>query len=75
MEAQLAAIEKFCAENDGTFALGIGQKGGWSAMLNFGREAPDSPMAAGSAIGGGGPETTAAEAITDVVEELQLDCS
>jgi hypothetical protein len=74
MEAQLAAIEKFCRENEGSFALGVSQKGGWSAMLNFGREAPDSPMAGGSAIGGGGPESTAAEAITDVVEELHLDC-
>jgi hypothetical protein len=70
MEANLAAIETFCAGHEGTFALGVGQKGGWSAMLNFGREAPDSPMAGGSAIGTG---ATAAEAVAAVVEELRLD--
>jgi hypothetical protein len=70
MEANLAAIEKFCAEQEGTFALGVGQRGGWSAMLNFGREAPDSPMAGGSAIGTG---DTAAEAVAQVVEEAKIE--
>jgi hypothetical protein len=70
MEAKLAAIAKFCAEHEGTFALGIGQKGGWSAMLNFGREAPDSPMAGGSAIGAG---DTALEAIDGVISEAKIE--
>ena len=70
MEAKFAAIAKFCAANEGTFALGHGQKGEWSAMLNFGREAPDSPMCAGSAIGIG---DTAEEAINGVIDEAKIE--
>lgn len=70
LEDKLAAIEKFCREKEGTFALGVAQKGGWSAMLNFGREAPDSPMAAGSALGSG---DTAEEAIDGVIDEARIE--
>lgn len=70
MEAKLEAIAKFCAANEGTFALGHGQKGEWSAMLNFGREAPDSPMAGGSALGSG---KSAEEAIDGVIAEARIE--
>lgn len=70
LEDKFAAVAKFCAENEGTFALGIGEKGGWSAMLNFGREAPDSPMAGGSALGSG---DTAEEAIDGVISEAKIE--
>lgn len=41
---------------------------GWSVMLNFGREAPDSPMAGGSALGAAG---TAAEALRQALDEAR----
>jgi hypothetical protein len=70
LEDKLVAIEKFCEEREGTFALGVSTKGGWSGMLNFGREAPDSPMVGGSAIGSG---ETAEEAIDGVIEEAHIE--
>jgi len=72
MQAKLAAVEKFCVENEGAFSLGFGLRGGphWSAMLNFGREAPDSPMAGGSALGSG---DTAEEAIDGVIGEARIE--
>jgi hypothetical protein len=71
MEAKLAAIAKFCAENEGTFSLVChGRDGHWSAMLNFGREAPDSEMVAGSAIGSG---DLAEGAVDGVVSDLKLE--
>jgi hypothetical protein len=71
MESKLAAIAKFCAENEGSFSLVChGRDGHWSSMCNFGREAPDSPMVAGSALGSG---DTAEEAIDGVVSDLKLE--
>lgn len=72
LEDKLAAIAKFCAEHEGTFSLGFGMRGGphWSGMLNFGREAPDSPMVGGSALGSG---DTAEEAIDGVIDEARIE--
>lgn len=42
----------------------------WSVMLNFGREAPDSPMAAGSALGSG---ASAREALKGALDEARID--
>lgn len=42
----------------------------WAVMLNFGREAPDSPMAAGSALGSG---ASAREALKGALEEAHID--
>lgn len=71
MEAKLAAIAKFCAENEGYLLLVChGHDGHWSSRCNFGREAPDSPMCGGSAIGTG---DTAEEAIDGVLSDLKLE--
>lgn len=72
LENQLAAIAKFCRDKDGVFSLGYSQTGGphWSAMLNFGQEAPDSPMAAGSILGSG---ATPEECLASLIDEGKIE--
>jgi hypothetical protein len=41
-------------------------RGEWAVMANFGREAPDSPMAAGSALG-------ADDSLTKAIEQALRD--
>lgn len=71
LDYQLAAIAKFCRERGGAFSLGYSDASGdWSAMLNFGREAPDSPMAGGSALGSG---DTPEECLAGLIDEAKIE--
>lgn len=54
-------------EQGGRFALARSDERGWVAGLEFGREAPDSPMAAGAAYGTG---DSALEAISRLAADL-----
>jgi hypothetical protein len=67
------ALYKFIAQQGANFGLMFDPEGKdpkWSVMLNFGREAPDSPMAAGSALGSG---DTALEAIKGALGEARVE--
>jgi hypothetical protein len=68
------ALYKFCAGQGAHFSLVHDHKHPgqfeWSVMLNFGEEAPGSPMAAGSALGDG---ETALEAIKMALKEAGVE--
>lgn len=61
----LDAIASFAEEREATIAIVFNatRSGRWAAHLTFGREAPDSPMAAGQALGMG-------ESLSEVLEQL-----
>lgn len=70
LDEKLAAVERFCRDKEGVLALGQKGDGRWSAMLNFGREAPDSPMFGGSALGSG---ATLEEAVDGVIRDARIE--
>lgn len=61
-------VEDWARRADASVAIGRAEEGGeWLVMMNFGREAPDSPMVGGSALGADDSLTKALEqALRDV---------
>jgi hypothetical protein len=75
IEQKLEAVEDFAAEQGGVFSLGfrpdpLVAMRSWSAMLTWGREARDSPMAGAQALGSG---SSAEEAIDQVIGEARIE--
>jgi len=70
LQPALEAIATFCHENEGVFTLAAGEDGKWSSMLTWGREAPDSPMAAAQALGQG---DSPVDAVYQVMEEAKIE--
>lgn len=63
-------LAAFCHENEGIFTLAFSNNSlSWSSTLTWGREAPDSPMAAAQALGEGASPN---DAIDQVVKEARL---
>lgn len=73
MQAALEAIAAFCHREDGIFSLSLNARadtGKWSGHLTWGREAPDSPMAAAQALGIG---DSPVEAVYQIVDEARIE--
>jgi hypothetical protein len=68
------ALYRFIAEHGASFGMFFDPETkddhSWSVMLNFGREAPGSPMAAGSALGSG---ASAREALEGALTEAHIE--
>ena len=63
LEAVAQGLE---SSGGGQLSFNYDGRGGWTVMCVFGREAPDSPMAGGVAIGCG---VTAADALEGALDE------
>jgi hypothetical protein len=75
LKGMVKALEAFADEHDGELAIGFGlgpisKRAGWSVSLTWGKEAPDSPMAAAQALGVG---HTLEDALRKVAEEAKIE--
>lgn len=59
-------LDDWARHANAAVAIGRTDRGEWLVMMNFGQEAPDSPMAAGSALG-------ADESLTAAIEQALSD--